>query len=1102
MFDRDTEKLIRLSPKLEGLDIERLPEMFTDAYARIVTARIALRNADQTGNEDISEVLKTMSKLAETNEALVAVLPERENRIAAAFVGATAHQLCFNARKILGAEYVGAELANQYISNDISSLLLFLIAEATADAAEVSNHIQNRTESPVRGAVIQSLKHLAAGRLLTLTRAVSPPRDGIVAGNIDDIAINALYLKINDGIRMLAQAVLDPNSDLSFEAARSVFREVQTLSIGTKVLLFEDNQTVVAFAGPYHLATLLLSTAKDLGRSALSGVQPPSGISSNKWKASIQRFAWSRPYMWRNHKQAIESGYLEVGTSSVVGFPTGAGKSTLAELKINAAVLNGSTVIFLTPTHALADQTILALRKSFPEVSVQGEIQEERLISSLEDLKDLLLTEPEIFVMTPESCLAQMSLFPEKFSNTGLLVFDECHLLHPDEKGDSRRAIDAMLCLLSVVKTAPQSDLLLLSAMMKNTDELAAWIEELTGRSCLSLSLAWKPTRQLRGSLIYHQKDVEALQDVLRSAFRAKTTKMPPAAARRKLLASPLALFSLHQTWMTNNQRDYALVKLLNEKVLLSANKYWKLTPNAVSVSSSVAASAATAGVKTLVFFQTIKNAVSSARTISKSLEPISLRLNEQESNWFDNAVIELGGEDCLFLSVTDGAVSDAAGVHHGLLLPDERKLIESLYKNPQGLKVLTATSTVAQGMNFPSEFVVIGEDSRFDQATDRREILQAQELLNAAGRAGRAGQNASGIVLVVPGKVIGIDLKKSTIGSHWTALKNIFGQSDQCLEIDDPLTALLDRVHDQIDIEEHLEGYVIGHLASDGDGNSSEEALQSTVKSSFAAFKARQSSSEKWVDERMHAAATYYSKLTPETDDNIIANQISSSVGLSFDLVHCLSSELAKNGPEWDANIPDWRRWFFRWLKAHPGMLEQAIKPSNLEQLFGQRKYKSWSSINQKADNMIPLLMRLVWKWMGGATLKEMESEITENPSKVGKCINARKFVLGIVPDFSYLFGIPLMIYERQQLLQGAPEEAPSAISQLRRCVRSGFNFHELAAIQTNMRTANWTRRQVHQSYSEIKPYLDTPLKGELWETTLERVENAMNKELNARDL
>ena len=114
-----------------------------------------------------------------------------------------------------------------------------------------------------------------------------------------------------------------------------------------------------------------------------------------------------------------------------------------------------------------------------------------------------------------------------------------------------------------------------------------------------------------------------------------------------------------------------------------------------------------------------------------------------------------MGGADHLYMKVEEGRVKTASAVHHGLLLPDERRLVESLYKRPNELKVLAATSTVAQGMNFPSELVIIGEDSRFDKVTDTKEILEAQELLNAAGRAGRAGQNATGIVLVVPGKVM-----------------------------------------------------------------------------------------------------------------------------------------------------------------------------------------------------------------------------------------------------------------------------------------------------------------------------------------------------------
>jgi hypothetical protein len=76
---------------------------------------------------------------------------------------------------------------------------------------------------------------------------------------------------------------------------------------------------------------------------------------------------------------------------------------------------------------------------------------------------------------------------------------------------------------------------------------------------------------------------------------------------------------------------------------------------------------------------------------------------------------------------------------------------------------------------------------------------LEAHELLNAAGRAGRAGDGAQGFVLLVPSHVIAIDDAKGLIGKDWMDLRAIFEQSDQCLNIEDPLEAALDQIHDGI---------------------------------------------------------------------------------------------------------------------------------------------------------------------------------------------------------------------------------------------------------------------------------------------------------------
>ena len=223
-------------------------------------------------------------------------------------------------------------------------------------------------------------------------------------------------------------------------------------------------------------------------------------------------------------------------------------------------------------------------------------------------------TPPDILVLTPEACLALMSFDASVLEEAGLLVFDECHLLHPNEEVSDRRALDAMLCVLNFARLAPNADLLLLSAMMKNTEEIAEWIEDLTQRRCIPLSLSWKPTRQLRGSVVYRDQEISELRSKLQHLSQVAQTGTVPTVVRQQVPAQPFGLFSLKQTWATRERDDYAYSPLLKEKPLLGINRFWQLTPNSGEVSSAVAAAAAKSGMKTLVFFQTIRNASSASR--------------------------------------------------------------------------------------------------------------------------------------------------------------------------------------------------------------------------------------------------------------------------------------------------------------------------------------------------------------------------------------------------------------------------------------------------------------------------------------------------------
>ena len=422
-----------------------------------------------------------------------------------------------------------------------------------------------------------------------------------------------------------------------------------------------------------------------------------------------------RPYVWRNHRQAIDAGYLETGISAAVSFPTGGGKTRLAELKIATALLRGAKVIFLAPTLALVDQTATALARTFPQAQIQRERAEELLFTAVE-VEPL----PGISVFTPERCLSILSFSPGLFVDVGLLVFDECHLLHPRDLDTSRRSVDAMLCLLNLTASAPGADILLLSAMMKNTSELAGWVQDLTGRPCLPLDLKWKPTRQVRGCVVYAAEQLTALRARIAQTKQLVTTKNPPASLQREMTAHPFGFFCLRQTWVSNARRDYTLLPLLDDDITLSTasspGRNWYLTPNGNQVSAALAAATARQNLKTLIFVQTIPLCKSAAKAVNKALGSGKVQLMPDELHLYQMAADEAGGADHLYLTVSDtGLLSDASACHHGLLIPQERHLHEGLFRRTDGVNVLVATSTLAQGMNLPSEVVIIAGDSRFD---------------------------------------------------------------------------------------------------------------------------------------------------------------------------------------------------------------------------------------------------------------------------------------------------------------------------------------------------------------------------------------------------
>jgi superfamily II RNA helicase len=90
--------------------------------------------------------------------------------------------------------------------------------------------------------------------------------------------------------------------------------------------------------------------------------------------------------------------------------------------------------------------------------------------------------------------------------------------------------------------------------------------------------------------------------------------------------------------------------------------------------------------------------------------------------------------------------VRHGIGVHHAGMLPRYRRLVETLTQAGL-LKVICGTDTLGVGINVPIRTVLFTALSKYDGSKTR--LLQAREFHQIAGRAGRAGFDVSGRVVV-----------------------------------------------------------------------------------------------------------------------------------------------------------------------------------------------------------------------------------------------------------------------------------------------------------------------------------------------------------------
>jgi len=140
-------------------------------------------------------------------------------------------------------------------------------------------------------------------------------------------------------------------------------------------------------------------------------------------------------------------------------------------------------------------------------------------------------------------------------------------------------------------------------------------------------------------------------------------------------------------------------------------------------------------GGQALVFASTRKNAVSAAKTIAQHTGEVLSKPMKRTLDHESEKILSAGERTQISETLAE-TVRCGAAFHHAGLSGAQRKIIEDSFKEGK-IKVLTATPTLAFGVNLPARVVIIMDYRRFEAGYGNYPI-SVLEYKQMAGRAGR----------------------------------------------------------------------------------------------------------------------------------------------------------------------------------------------------------------------------------------------------------------------------------------------------------------------------------------------------------------------------
>ena len=433
-------------------------------------------------------------------------------------------------------------------------------------------------------------------------------------------------------------------------------------------------------------------------------VDDPDHAAWNELRLSyIQRLlAIDRPTieLWPSQIEAATRS-TDQTDNLVVALPTSSGKTRIAELCILRTLASGRRVVYVTPLRALSAQVENDLAQTFRPMGYS--------VSSLYGSVDIdsgdgeTLRQGHVVVSTPEKLSFALKNDQALIDDVGLVVLDEGHTLGPSER---EVRYEVLVESLLAREDSRERRLVSLSALFPTPDEMAeivAWLrQDVPGDP---IHLDWRPTRQRFGTIQWMRNagrldiSVEG-----QSSFVPRFVEpvVPPASSRRRL-------------------------SFPKDKPELTLAAAWRFASDGQRVFVYCPQRRSVDSLGRLVLDCIRQGVITPLRSVDASIQDAI------------NVGVEWLGEDHPAVR----CLAHGVALHHGSLPRAFANAIERLLRS-DACPLVIASPTLAQGLNLSASVLLVHSIHR------GKEIIEATEFANVAGRAGRAFVDVEALVLNV----------------------------------------------------------------------------------------------------------------------------------------------------------------------------------------------------------------------------------------------------------------------------------------------------------------------------------------------------------------